>query len=91
MLKNVLSIMILSVSVGCGTIFPKPPPHTQYGVHADLARPGFYGVHSETKAKVYRPFNDPRMKGAQCIDPKDYRSGQNYLQQVREIAEARCH
>jgi len=89
MLKIASWITILSIS-GCGTVFPKPPPHVQYGVHANVEPPGFYGVHSETKERVYRDFWDPLMKGAQCVSAADYKQGQAYLKEAREIAEKRC-
>lgn len=88
MLKKALLTIAISLSA-CSSL-PPFPEHTQYGVHADISPSGFYGVNSKTKAKVFRGFQDPSMKGAQCVDLRDYRKIQNWIKQVKEIAEQKC-
>lgn len=88
MLKTALLIIAISV-VGCESL-PPAPEVVQYGVHADVEPPGFYGVNNKTKERVYRRFTDPRMKAGQCLDAKDYKEMQAWVKQVKEIAEKRC-
>ena len=86
-LKTSLSFLILT---GCGSQVPDFPEVVQYGVHADVARPGFYGVNNKTGERVYKALDDPSMNGAQCLDLKDYSSSESWVQSVKEIAQKRC-
>lgn len=88
MRKSVLFAIAISLS-GCAQL-PKVPRHVQYGTHADVNPPGFYGVDNESSERVYRTFQDPHMKAAQCLSVDDYRSFQAWVSQVKEIAEQRC-
>ncbi len=89
MLKTALSIIAISL-IGCGTLIPKIPRHTQYGIHADINPPGFYGVDNETKERKHKLFSDPSMKGGQCLDNKDYKALQAWVKVVKEIGETHC-
>lgn len=88
MRKKILLLIAISLC-GCESL-PPVPQHIQFGVHADIMPPGFYGVNSETKEKVYRSFNDPKMKAGQCLDVEDYKKMQEWVKTVKEIAEGRC-
>lgn len=87
-LKSALLITVIS-AFGCQWL-PKVPQHTQYGIYGDVNPPGFYGVNNETEERVYRSFADPRMKGGQCLDSKDYKKMQQWIKQVKEQAEKHC-
>lgn len=88
MLKSAL--LVLSVSVcACGSL-PPFPEVTQYSVHADVPRPGFYGINNRTNARVYRRFDDPKMKGAQVLDANDYRKSESWIDEIERIAQERC-
>lgn len=89
MLKRVLWGASLSLILGCNSI-PPVPDHVQYGVHADIHPPGFYGVHNRTKERLYRPFEEPSMKGAQCVTLEDYKKLAEWAQKVKEVAERQC-
>lgn len=83
---------LLSLSLvfsACGNL-PPFPEVVQYGYHADVARPGFYGVNTKTQARTFRLPNDPVMKGAQCMTLDDYKKSEDWVRQVKEIAEKRC-
>lgn len=75
--------------VACSGL-PKVPGHVQYGVHADINPPGFYGVHNETKDQVYRKFDDPAMKAGQCLSADDYKAMQAWIKTVKDIVESEC-
>lgn len=89
MRKIVSLVILISASVACSVI-PPVPQHDQYGIHADVNPPGFYGVNNETHAQTYRPFNDPVMKGGQALSAKDYASFQQWIESVKQIADQRC-
>lgn len=90
MLKRALLITSLAVLSACQSPFPKPPQHVQYGVHADIDPPGFYGVDSKTKQRFYKPFADGDMKGAQCLSAPDFERGQQHIKDVNDIIKNRC-
>ncbi len=87
-LKTVLSICLLSLSA-CNHL-PPVPRHVQYGVHADVSTPGFFGVDNESGGRVHRRFSDPHMKAAQCLSADDYKALSAWVQNVVEIAKKRC-
>lgn len=85
-----LALLIASLNfLGCGSL-PPAPHHVQYGVHADVRPAGFYGVDNQSKARIYRPFDDPAMKGGQCLTAGDYRAWANWIEAVKQEAERRC-
>lgn len=88
MRKSVL-LIILILSGGCETL-PPVPEFVQYGIHADVQPPGFYGVNNKTKARVYRPFDDPAMKGGQCTDAAGYKAGEKYRIILENYFRQRC-
>lgn len=88
-LTTSLSLGLLAIA-GCGSLPPRPH-HVQYGVHANINPPGFYGVDSDSKAHIYRAFGDPAMKGAQCLTAADYKAWAAWVQKVKEAAEQRCN
>jgi hypothetical protein len=88
MLKNVLLVIVINVA-GCASL-PPVPEVVQYGVHADVNPPGFYGVNNKTGARDHNDFFDPEMKGAQCVTNDGYRKYEAWVQQIIEIAEQRC-
>lgn len=88
MLKKALTTIALSLSA-CESL-PKFPEVVQYGAHADIKPPGYYGVDSDTGAKFYKPFTDPSMKGAQCLSPEDYKKSEDWVQSIVEIAKQHC-
>lgn len=87
-----LKIQISALAIACAACaqLPPVPHHTQYGVHADVNPPGFYGVDNETRERKYRQFDSAEMKGGQCLTNADYRAFQEYYKQVKEIARRRC-
>jgi hypothetical protein len=87
-MKLKLGFLVLAVS-GCGSL-PPFPEVVQYGVHADVARPGFYGVNTRTSERVYKPFNSPSMKAAQCMSAADYAKSEAWIASVEKIARQRC-
>jgi hypothetical protein len=85
-----LKIALLTIAIsGCASL-PPVPEVVQYGIHANVEPPGFYGVNNKSKERVYRRFSDPRMKAGQCLDAKDYKEMQEWVKEVKEIAEQRC-
>lgn len=88
MLKSVLLTISLGLSA-CASI-PQPPRHVQYGVYPQVNPPGFYGVDSVTKDRIYRPLNDPAMAGAQCLSAPDFKTMQTYIDQLIQLAKQRC-
>lgn len=86
-----LTLLITSLSLAaCGSQLPKAPHHVQYGVHANVSPPGFYGVDNQTKERVFRAFDDRNMKGAQCLTAQDYKEWADWVRAVKQIAERRC-
>jgi hypothetical protein len=83
-------IALLTILIsGCATLEPAPR-HVQYGIHADVNPPGFYGVDSETHERVYRAFDDPFMKAGQALSAPDYQAFQRYIDYLKREAEKRC-
>lgn len=89
MLKNVLLTVSLASAIACQQV-PEFPEIVQYGVHSDVEPAGFYGVNNKTKERVYRPFTDPAMKGAQCMSLEDYRKSEAWAEALVELAKQRC-
>lgn len=89
MLKSVLLIISLSFLIGCPSL-PKIPAHTQYGIHADVEPPGFYGVHNESRKRIFKTFDDPSMKGGQCVSANDYKAIQAWVKEIKQILENNC-
>ena len=91
MLKRALLVMSLSVMscVACESL-PKVPRHVQYGIYPQVNPPGFYGVDNESRARVYRSFDDARMRGGQCVTAEDYRKWTRWIDRVKQMAESRC-
>lgn len=81
--------LILTSCLAC-QILPPAPARTQYGAYPKVKPPGFYGVRSDTHARIYKPFTDSSMNGAQCLDAHDYKAMQAWIDSVKEIAEQRC-
>ncbi len=71
-------------------VLPEQPEVIQYGVHANVEPPGFYGVNNKTEAHTYRPFQHPDMKAAQCLSADDYKKEEEWLSAVEQIALDRC-
>lgn len=92
MLKNALLITSLSIFniASCDTA-PKRPNTVEYGVHADLNQPGFYGFDPETDENVYRPFDDPFMKGAQAVSAGDYLKLKEWERKLKEWGSSHCN
>jgi hypothetical protein len=90
MLKKKLLIILTLSLAGCGTQLPAAPKHVQYGAYASVNPPGFYGVDSASKERVYRPFNDPVMSGAQCLTTHDYAQWAAWIESVKRIAKEKC-
>lgn len=88
--KIALCAISLVVSLAACSQLPPFPEVVQYGYHADVARPGFYGVNTETHARTFRTPDDPIMKGAQCMSLDDYKKSEDWVRQVKEIAERKC-
>lgn len=89
MLKSALLITSLSLTA-CGTQLPSAPRHVLYGSYSQVEPPGFYGVDSASKERVYRPFNDPVMRGAQCLTTKDFAAWAAWVEAVKKIAKDKC-
>lgn len=89
MLKIGLLGISLSLFTACNNL-PPFPEVTQYGVRADVSRPGFYGVNNKSGKRVYKTFDNPDMKGAQCLSSEDYKASEEWIKVVKEIAQQRC-
>jgi hypothetical protein len=89
MRRSVLLALSLSSFFGCASV-PEFPEITQHSVHADVSPPGFYGVNNKTNARTFKQFDDPSMKGAQCLSADDYRASEAWVEQVIELAKQRC-
>ncbi len=74
---------------GCN-VLPPFPEVVQFGVYANLPEPGFYGVDNMSHARFYKKFDDPSMKGAQCLDVRAYKASERWIASVKLIAETRC-
>ncbi|MGE3681943.1 MAG: hypothetical protein AB7G93_09470 [Bdellovibrionales bacterium] len=90
MLRSALLIAVSSLISCAGLNIDPPPKYVQYGVHADISPSGFYGVDSQTSERVFRQFDDPAMKGAQCLSAADYMNVQAYITYLRQEAQRRC-
>lgn len=84
-----IALLIILTSLSCAQL-PKVPQHDKYGIHANINPPGFYGVNNETHARTYRPFNDPAMKGGQCLTADHYRAFESWVQSVKTWGEQHC-
>ncbi len=82
-------LFLTSLEVGCQVI-PPFPEIKQFGVHADIEPPGFYGVDNYTHQRFYYPFDEKIMKGAQCMNAEDYKASERWVSSVKLIAETRC-
>lgn len=89
MLKRKLLALSLAIS-GCAHL-PPQPEIVQYGIYADVNPPGFYGVNNKSKERVYRRFDDPRMKAGQCLDRRDYQETEEWVRKVADLAKQRCN
>lgn len=89
-MQHKIKFLIILISAVACEVIPKAPERTQYGVYANVKPPGFYGTRSDTKAHVYKAFNDASMKGAQCIDVRDYKAMQTWIDSIKKIANERC-
>lgn len=88
MRKSVLLKISLSLlPAGCGSLPPFPEIY-QCAYHA--SHKAFFCVNTKTEAQLKIPESDPRMKGAQCMSPTDYRKSEQWVQSVKQIAETRC-
>lgn len=85
-----LKILSLVIILSACSSLPPFPEVVQYGVHADINPPGFYGVNNKTKAHVYKTLDDPSMKGAQCLNVDDYKASEEWISAVKQEAERRC-
>jgi hypothetical protein len=85
-----IALCAISLSLPACNSLPPFPEVVQYGYHADVPRPGFYGVNNKTHARTFRAPDDPKMKGAQCLEIDDYKKSEDWVRQVKELAETRC-
>lgn len=87
--KKLLSFVILaSLLSSCGSIIPAFPEVWQCAV--DGTPRAFYCVNSRTGARKKLPIDSPQMKGAQALSLKDYKRSEQWLSDVKKIAEERC-
>jgi len=84
------ALLIIAISMSACASLPDLPEVVQYGVHANVKPPGFYGINSKTKVRSFRKFNDPVMKAGQCLSASDYQKMQNWVKQVEQIAKEKC-
>lgn len=91
MMLTKLKMVLLIVSLSSCAQLPPVPHHVQFGIYADVNPPGFYGVDNETKARTYRTFDDPVMKGGQCLTASAYKAWAQWISAVKQEAEQRCH
>lgn len=70
---------------------PPTPHHVQYGNYPQVSPPGFYGVDNQTNAHIYKRWDDPEMRAAQCLTAEDYKAWAAWVESVKQIAESRCH
>jgi hypothetical protein len=87
--SHFLQIMSVVFSVAC-SVLPPFPEIVQYGIHADLPEPGFYGVDNYTHQRYFKSFDDPSMKGGQCVNADHYKVTEQWGAAVKQIAETRC-
>lgn len=87
--RKTLLATLLSLLLGCGSL-PLQPDAIQYGVHADITPPGFYGTHNKTYTRVFKSFQAPEMKGAQCLSASDYKAYSAWIQSIEQMAFSRC-
>lgn len=85
-----IALLIISLNLCACNTMPPIPEHTQYGIHANINPPGFYGVNSKTKARTYREFDDPVMKGGQCLSAEDFKKFQRYQKELKDWGEEHC-
>lgn len=85
-----LVLLTIAISIQACAGLPEVPEIVQYGVHANIKPPGFYGVNNKSKVRSYRKFNDPIMKAAQCLSSQDYKKMQEWVKQVEQIAKEKC-
>jgi hypothetical protein len=82
-----LLLALLILLTGCGKL-PAFPETLQCAYsHSNQL---FFCVNTKTKEKVRLRADDPWMKNAQCVSLDDYRAGQAWIQNLKNIAERRC-
>lgn len=83
-LKAVSLIICLS---GCAML----PPFPEVNQCAYKPKLGLFVCRDTTTKKiVHIPIADASMEGAQCVSTEDFKSVQDWIQQVQEIAQRRC-
>ncbi len=87
MRKILLLITCLEI-VGCASLPPFPEVwQCSYLPHFNK----FRCVNTKTKEKVNLKLDDGSMVGAQCMSLDDFKVTQDWIRQVKEIAEKKCH
>lgn len=82
--STLLSLLLLNLISLISCAYTTPLPEiTYYGAYFDIAKPGFYGVDKDGD-KMYIPWSDETMHGAQCLRFEDYYKLQVYLERMRE-------
>lgn len=83
------AFLIICLNISCASL-PPAPEVVQYGIYNNVQPSGLYGVNTKTGAKSYRQFEDPRIKGAQCLVRQDFKAMQDWISELKKIAEKRC-
>lgn len=86
--KLLSSVILVSLLSSCGSVLPAFPEVWQCAV--DGSPRAFYCVNSRTGARRKLPIDSPQMKGAQALSLRDYRRSEEWVSQVKKIAEERC-
>lgn len=86
--KNLFAISLSLFLSGCGGQLPRFPEIYQCAFSA--TQNAFFCVNTKTEARVKIPASDARMRGAQCMSLADYRKSEQWVGEVKKLAETRC-
>lgn len=81
-------IFICLFLFGCGTKIPDFPAVWQCQYNGEPR--AFYCINVKTKEKIKLSASSARMKAAQCLSADDYRASEQWVEQVKLLAEKRC-
>jgi hypothetical protein len=81
-------IVLLAIFLnGCASL-PPFPEIWQCAFRKD--KDAFYCQNTKTNQQLKIPLTAPSMKGAQCVNTKDFLSVQSWIRSVEQIAKERC-
>jgi hypothetical protein len=85
-LRISLSVLLVLGLVACAG-WPVEPPELnqcQFNITKESPLGAFFCQNTKTFKRTKRELNDPRMKGAQCLDPEDYKKAEKWAGEIKK-------